>query len=144
MRAEMVLLCVVAVYVSATCFWLIAEFKSMHRMLRLAAGSLAILLAAPVAALLGTALTQFKANRYFSHATQIIVDEAISSLKAGDDTLTERFEVLKGSFQGEVYENDQNLVGLALEFRQQGRTARHEIGGEGETPEIREENRANP
>jgi hypothetical protein len=74
----LVLLLVVAVPIA----WFASEFQD-RRWLRLALGTLAILLSFGVAALVGS-LERFNSNAWFGTATKELIDAAVTELEAGN------------------------------------------------------------
>jgi 4-amino-4-deoxy-L-arabinose transferase-like glycosyltransferase len=75
-------LLVVLLVVAAPIAWFASEFQD-RRWLRLALGTLAILLSFGVAALVGS-LERFNSNAWFGNATKELIDAAVTELEAGN------------------------------------------------------------
>ncbi len=94
---------VLLLVVAAPIAWFASEFQD-RRWLRLASGTLAILLSFGVAALVGS-LERFNSNAWFGNATKELIDRAVTELETGNEARVLRsLKDLQGRY-APTYEN---------------------------------------
>ncbi len=105
--------------------WLFAENR-WSKKVRIILGLLVIVFSLPLTIIITFALTQINDNSYYTSAAKTIVSEAVIAIETNEVDFLTRLKELESSFCS-TYENRQNLLNLAKNFKTQGERIRSEM-----------------